>query len=140
MNTGKIKVIFNALAEGDNDGRNDYGTRIQIKCHQKIERKSQTFDGEKCVNWEFMDSFGINFVDSVYVRKFYASVNWRDIGLRLKMKSKDVMRIQFLKARKAYKSRSIRREVHGLFYFRRKGFYTQKRNIGSLSARWSDLG
>ena len=81
MNTRKIKVIFNGVPPGVND----YGTRIQIKCHQKIERISQTLDGEKCVNWEFMDSFGIRSVNSSVVDKFYQSVNWRGIGLRLKI-------------------------------------------------------
>ena len=80
MNTRKIKVIFNAQ-----NGVNDYGTRIQIKCHQKIERISQTLVGERCVNWEFMDSFGIRSVNSSVVHKFYKSVNWRGIGLRLKI-------------------------------------------------------
>ena len=82
MHTRKIKVIFNAK-------RNDYGTRIQMKCHQKIERISQTFDAEKCVNWEFMDSFGIKSVDPLDVSRFYESFydsNWRDIGVRLKIK------------------------------------------------------
>ena len=80
MNTRKIKVIFNAVSYA-----NDYGTRIQIKCHQKIERISRTLDGVKCVNWEFMDSFGIQSVGLSAVHKFYQSVNWRGIGLRLKI-------------------------------------------------------
>ena len=86
MNTRKIKVVFGALA-GDSPRYfwNDYGTRIQIKCHQKIERISRTRDGVKCVNWELMDSFGIGgiYEGSTRVHKFYRSVNWRGIGLWL---------------------------------------------------------
>ena len=94
MNSRKLKVIFNSKAGGLRLS-NDYGTRIRIKCHQKIERISQTLDDEKCVNWEFMDSFGVKSPDSFFVNKFYNSVNWRYIGLRLKMKSKDVLTLKF---------------------------------------------
>ena len=89
MNTRKIKVVFNAAKKIPND----YGTRIQIKCHQKIERISQTLDGGKCVNWEFVDSFGklFDFYTGSVLTKFYQSVNWRGIGLRLNIKYKDVM-------------------------------------------------
>ena len=82
MNTREIKLLFNVAARTFL-GPNDYGTRIQIKCHQKIEQISQTLDAEKCVNWEFMDSFGIKSVGLSVVHKFYQSVNWRGIGLRL---------------------------------------------------------
>ena len=89
MNTRKIKVVFNA----DGHMPNDYGTRIQIKCHQKIERISQTLDGGKCVNWELVDSFGklFDFYHGTVLMKFYQSVNWRGIGLRLNIKYNDVM-------------------------------------------------
>ena len=30
----------------------DYGTVIKIKCHSQLQRRSQTLDGEKCVNWK----------------------------------------------------------------------------------------
>ena len=89
MNTRKIKVIFNAVSYA-----NDYGTRIQIKCHQKIGRISRTLDGVKCVNWELMDSFGIDLYRSVgssVVQKFYSLVNWRGIGLWLTITSKYFM-------------------------------------------------
>ena len=76
MNTRKIKVIFSEHGA-------DYGTKIQIKCHKPIDRIDQTLDDQKCVNWEFMDSFGIKSVDLFNVKKFYYSVNWRNIGLRL---------------------------------------------------------
>ena len=79
MGTQKIKVIFN----DERFSSNDYGTRFQIKCYQSVKRKSQTLDAKKCVNWEFMDSFGIKSVDLFDVKKFYYSVNWRNIGLRL---------------------------------------------------------
>ena len=81
MGTRKIKVLFFAEASDFND----YGTRIQIKCYQKIERITQTLDAQKCVNWEFMDSFGIKSVGLSAIHKFYQSVNWRGIGLRLKI-------------------------------------------------------
>ena len=104
MNTRKIKVIFNGKAGRSDRFSNDYGTRIQIKCHQKIDRISQTLDAEKCVNWEFMDSFGVRFQRRIIsedpyerVWKFYDSVNWRNIGLWLTMKSKDVMNTRPLK-------------------------------------------
>ena len=93
MNTRIIKVIFNSKSPFDTPGNfwNDYGTRIQIKCYQKIGRISQTFDGVKCVNWEFMDSFGIRSVGSSVVHKFYSSVNWRGIGQWLTITSKYFM-------------------------------------------------
>ena len=104
MNTRKIKVIFNA-ASLYGSSLNDYGTRIQIKCYQKIDRISQTLDAEQCVNWEFMDSFGVRIErrtiseDSYQesVSKFYDSVNWRGIGRRLTMKSKDLLNIRSVK-------------------------------------------
>ena len=111
MNTQTIKVIFNAEADHRIWTPNDYGTRIQIKCHQKIDRISQTLDAEECMNWELMDSFGvrttriaINYtsedvdslppmidaskIDTFYVElvdKFYSEVHWRFIGPRLTM-------------------------------------------------------
>ena len=105
MNTQKIKVIFNAEADHRIWTPNDYGTKIQIKCHQKIDRISQTLDAEECVNWEFMDSFGVRIErrtiseDSYQesVSKFYDSVNWRGIGRRLTMKSKDLLNIRSVK-------------------------------------------
>ena len=36
---------------------NDYGTRIQIKCHKPITRHHQTRSGQTCVNWMTLDSF-----------------------------------------------------------------------------------
>ena len=89
MGTRKIKVIFSAEAGRNVELSNDYGTRIQIKCHQTIERKSRTHDAEKCVNWEFMDSFGIKSEELFHVEKFYYSVNWRSIGLRLTISRTD---------------------------------------------------
>ena len=105
MHTRKIKVIFNAYGGSLLRPSNDYGTRIEIKCHQKIDRISQTVDAEQCVNWEFMDSFGVRIKRRTisedtyeeWFRKFYDSVNWRHIGLRLTMKSKDLMNSRPLK-------------------------------------------
>ena len=37
----------------------DYGTKIQMKCYEPITRINQTVNGEKCVNWEIIDSFGL---------------------------------------------------------------------------------
>ena len=35
---------------------NDYGTRIQIKCHKPLTRQHQTRSGQMCVNWKTLDS------------------------------------------------------------------------------------
>ena len=34
---------------------NDYGTRIQIKCHKPVTRHYQTKNGQTCVNWKTLD-------------------------------------------------------------------------------------
>ena len=35
---------------------NDYGTRIEIKCHKPLTRQHQTRSGQTCVNWKTLDS------------------------------------------------------------------------------------
>ena len=57
LNTPKIKVAFYSDWEADND----YGTKLRIKCHQRIKRKEKTIDGELCTNWELIDNFGVGF-------------------------------------------------------------------------------
>ena len=56
---------------------NDYGTKLRIQCHKRIQRKEKSIDGESCVNWEQIDSFGVklNFDDPVNTdvhENFYA--------------------------------------------------------------------
>ena len=55
LNTPIIKTVF--FSQKDND----YGTRIRIKCHQPMQRKAETLEGEKCTNWDHVDSFGVRF-------------------------------------------------------------------------------
>ena len=56
---------------------NDYGTKLRIKCQQRIQRKEKTIDGELCANWDLIDSFGVelDFYGSIYhtdsYEKFY---------------------------------------------------------------------
>ena len=73
LNTPKIKTVFYSKLGTEND----YGTRIRIKCHQRIERKAKTIEGELCTNWAQIDSFGVrlDFDGSVHhtdgYEKFY---------------------------------------------------------------------
>ena len=55
LNTPKIKTVFYSVGRDDND----YGTKLRIKCHQRIQRKEKSIDGELCANWELIDSFGV---------------------------------------------------------------------------------
>ena len=77
LNTPKIKTVFYSHSFADND----YGTKLRIKCHQKIQRKGITIDGELCMNWELIDSYGVrlDFNDTIYYndsyRKFYDDPN-----------------------------------------------------------------
>jgi len=52
---------------------NDYGTKIKIKCHQRIQRKARTLKGESCMNWELIDSFGVrlDYLGNLYNEIFY---------------------------------------------------------------------
>ena len=73
LDTPKIKTVFysHMIAE------NDYGTKLRIKCHQRIERKAETIESELCTNWELIDNFGIQLdsKDKIYYddgyKKFY---------------------------------------------------------------------
>ena len=73
LNTPKIKTVFFSGNYADND----YGTKLRIKCQQRIQRKEKTIDGELCANWDRIDSFGVqlDFDDSIYhtdgYEKFY---------------------------------------------------------------------
>jgi len=60
LNTPKIKTLFYS-GRSVLTGRvgNDYGTKLRIKCHQRIQRKEKTIDGELCTNWDRIDSFGV---------------------------------------------------------------------------------
>ena len=63
LNTPKIKVVFYS---NERYAENDYGTKLRIKCHQRIQRKAKTIESELCTNWELIDSFG-----QYYKNKFY---------------------------------------------------------------------
>ena len=64
LNTPKIKTVFYSRY----DAANDYGTKLRIKCHQRIQRKEKSIDGESCTNWDRIDSFGVdlNFDNSIH--------------------------------------------------------------------------
>ena len=55
----------------------DYGTKLRIKCHQRIQRKEKSINGEFCTNWERIDSFGVelDFDDSIYYTDCYEKFN-----------------------------------------------------------------
>ena len=73
LNTPKIKIVFYSewLVP------TDYGTKLRIKCHQRIQRKDKSIDGELCTNWDRLDSFGVglDFDGSIHhsdgYEKFY---------------------------------------------------------------------
>ena len=85
LNTPKIKTVFFSM------GTEDYGTKLRIKCQQRIQRKEKTIDGELCANWDRIDSFGVqlDFDDSIYhtdgYKKFYDPIggfwDWSGNGL-----------------------------------------------------------
>ena len=87
LNTPKIKTVFYSHYSAGSD----YGTKLRIKCHQRIQRKEKSIDGELCTNWDRIDSFGIefdfdgsiNYTDG-YELKFYDDLtgDWRGNGLR----------------------------------------------------------
>ena len=64
----------------------DYGTKIRIKCDQPLTRTDQTLDGEKCVNWRTVDSFGVEIAADYGTSADVTSTeyDWSDgmIGLR----------------------------------------------------------
>ena len=60
FNTRIIKTVFFEPGRSTfTPMYNDFGTIIRIKCFDKISRMEQTSDGEKCANWEIIDSFGV---------------------------------------------------------------------------------
>ena len=59
MNTSKIKTVFNSKNWKYDNRDDDFGSRIKLRCHQSIQRKEKTIEGESCTNWELIDSFGI---------------------------------------------------------------------------------
>ena len=84
FNTRKIKTVFFSPGSRDARAYNDYGTKIRIKCYRPMKRKDRTLDGEKCANWQDVDSYGIrldqsNSSDTVY-KKFYDPM-YRNLGL-----------------------------------------------------------
>ena len=84
FNTRKIKTVFFSPGGNFVRGYNDYGTKIRIKCYRPMKRKDRTPDGERCANWQDVDSYGIrldqsNSSDTVY-KKFYDPM-YRNLGL-----------------------------------------------------------
>ena len=83
LNTPKIKTVFRSSWEAEND----YGTKLRFKCHQRIKRNEKTIGGELCMNWEWIDSFGVrlDFNDTIYYndgyKKFYDDPNDEPIDL-----------------------------------------------------------
>ena len=83
LNTPKIKTVFYSHRRKK---VNDYGTKLRIKCHQRIQRKEKTIDGELCTKWDRIDSFGVklDFDDSKHqtdgYEKYYndPGVFWDD--------------------------------------------------------------
>ena len=75
FNTRKIKTVFFSPGKFLPWEHNDYGTKIRIKCYRAMNRIDRTSDGERCANWQDVDSYGIrldqsNSSDTVY-RNFY---------------------------------------------------------------------
>ena len=60
LNTQIVKIIFSS--RGEFEWLNDFGSRIRVKCHTKITRLEFTSEGEKCQNWENIDSLGVQLV------------------------------------------------------------------------------
>ena len=83
FNTPKIKIVFHSDYWIDSD----YGTKLRIKCHQRIQRKDKSIDGELCTNWDRLDSFGVglDFDGSIHhsdgYEKFYDDPTGRDWDL-----------------------------------------------------------
>ena len=61
--------------------KEEYGSKIRIKCHQPVIRLNKTLDGDNCVNWEYVDSFGVseNFNESLYY-PLGESFGWAETG------------------------------------------------------------
>ena len=84
LNTPKIKTVFYSFRSP----HNDYGTKLRIKCRQRIERKTKTIKSELCINWELIDNFGVrlDLDGSVYHTDDYENFyddpkdNWIDLG------------------------------------------------------------
>ena len=79
LNTPKIKTVFQPDWQD-----NDYGYKLRFKCHQRIQRKEKSINGELCANWDMIDSFGVrlDFDDPVYhtedYEKFYDGPWWSE--------------------------------------------------------------
>ena len=59
LNSQTVKIIFSS--RGEFEWLNDFGSRIRVKCHKKLTRLEFTSEGEKCQNWENIDSLGVQF-------------------------------------------------------------------------------
>ena len=73
FNTPKIKTIFYS----DRNADTDYGTKLRIKCHQRIKRKAKTIEGKLCANWNLIDSFGVGLDShgSIYHMEIYHNLS-----------------------------------------------------------------
>ena len=86
LDTPKIKTVFYSIDDFFNNeyfNNNDYGSKLRIKCHQRMQRKEKSIDGEMCTNWDRIDSFGVelHFDGSVHHEKFYNNnPSWRWSG------------------------------------------------------------
>ena len=61
FNTQKIMIYFfsHTLPFFGGLFTDNYGSKIRIKCHQPISRRSQTLNGENCSNWRIIDSLEV---------------------------------------------------------------------------------
>ena len=61
-------MVFNSLL---GEEVNDFGTKTRFKCHEPIQRKAKTIDGELCTNWNLVDRLGVRFRDTEGYTNFY---------------------------------------------------------------------
>ena len=60
FNTPKIKTVYKSDPKDYSSTFSmDFGSKIRYKCHLPIHREKQTGDGETCLNWKLIDSFGV---------------------------------------------------------------------------------
>ena len=65
LNTPKIKIVFATPGQ-------DFETRIRLKCHRPIQRKTITLESELCTNWNLIDSIGVRLdFDTDGYKNFY---------------------------------------------------------------------
>ena len=76
FDTESIWIVYESWALTD-----DVAIEIEFKCHQPIERKSESINQTKCSNWNFVNSFGLwsdaNTDDDLY-DFFMENYRWYD--------------------------------------------------------------